>query len=591
MSPRPLLRGVALLGTAAVLLQEVVSGFPLQPRQGWGVPLLILATLAVALATGVLMARAAGRLLRHPDLLVPLGLLTFTEGALGWVQRIPAAATLLASAKPMMLLGINLALSAGFVLSILLHVGYAAWVTLLILDVVRSDRADPVDAAARVPRWFPRVLALESLGWVVLFAGVALAIALAPVGGIVPALIVIGGWSLAWNLSTAALLLTALDGRLRIGEAIVRGLRVSWDGLRRWGMVVVVQLLLLGFVTFLYLSYTETTPGGFTTHTSTNWSVNGFWTGGYENGCRWYDKLMEALAAPKWPPVATALGLVFGVLAVLVKLHVTGLLPGDGGTPPSTHDDLIRDQFAKQAVPFATAPGIRDEAALRLLVDFSGAGPADTVLDVACGPGLVACAFARVVRHATGIDLTPAMIDQARALQQQLGLANVTWQVGDVRPLPFADGSFTIVTSRFAFHHLLEPRAVLEEMRRACAPGGRVVVVDVMASPDPAKAAAYNRMEKLRDPSHARALTLAELEALFPEVGLPAPRTTFYRLECDLEGVLQRSFPNPGDTDRIRQLFAESLDTDGLGVGAHRQRDEIRFAYPVAILLSANPGP
>jgi len=71
------------------------------------------------------------------------------------------------------------------------------------------------------------------------------------------------------------------------------------------------------------------------------------------------------------------------------------------------HRDLIVEQFTKQAVPFSTAPGVRDEEALRLLVEFAGAGPEDTVLDVACGPGLVVCALAAVVRHATGIDVTP----------------------------------------------------------------------------------------------------------------------------------------------------------------------------------------
>ena len=63
--------------------------------------------------------------------------------------------------------------------------------------------------------------------------------------------------------------------------------------------------------------------------------------------------------------------------------------------------EAILDQFTRQAVPFSTAPGIRDEEALRLLVTASGAGPADTVLDVACGPGLMAAAFARVARHVT----------------------------------------------------------------------------------------------------------------------------------------------------------------------------------------------
>src|SRR2546426_12464270 len=252
-----------------------------------------------------------------------------------------------------------------------------------------------------------------------------------------------------------------------------------------------------------------------------------------------------------------------------------------------THRDLIVEQFTKQAVPFSTAPGIRDEEALRLLVEFAGAAPEDTVLDVACGPGLVVCAFAAVVRHATGIDVTPAMIERGRALAAEKGLANVAWQVGDVLTLPYPDDAFSLVVSRFAFHHFPEPRAVLAEMERVCAPGGRVVLVDVAASDDPAKAAALNRMEKLRDPSHVRALTLAELEALFAQVGLAAPRATFYQLKSDVEGLVERSFPEPSDAERIRRMFVDSLADDGLGLGTRRRGGgEIVFADPVAMLAA-----
>jgi len=251
------------------------------------------------------------------------------------------------------------------------------------------------------------------------------------------------------------------------------------------------------------------------------------------------------------------------------------------------HRDLIVEQFTKQAVPFSTAPGVRDEEALRLLVDFTGAGLDDTVLDVACGPGLVVCALAAVVRHATGIDVTPAMIERARALAAEKGLANVAWQVGDVLPLPYPDGAFSLVVSRFAFHHFPEPRAVLAEMKRVCAPGGRVALVDVAASEDPAKAAALTRMAKLRDPSHVRALTLAELEGLFAEVGLPAPRAAFYQLKSELEGLLERSFPEAGDAERVRRMLIDSLADDGLGLGTRRRGGgEIVFAYPVAVLAA-----
>ena len=252
-----------------------------------------------------------------------------------------------------------------------------------------------------------------------------------------------------------------------------------------------------------------------------------------------------------------------------------------------SHRDLIVDQFTKQAVPFSLAPVIRDEQGLSLLVEAAGAGRDDTVLDVACGPGLVVGAFARAVRHATGVDVTPAMLERARTVARERAVTNVAWVAGDVAALPWPAASFSIVTSRFAFHHFEEPRAVLAEMARVCRPGGRVVVMDLLASADATKAAAMNRMEILRDPSHVRALPLTELEGLFGTCGLPAPRCTFWRLEVDVEGVLARSFPNPGDADRIRRIFEEAVADDALGLDVRRDGARIRFAYPVAILAAA----
>jgi SAM-dependent methyltransferase len=248
------------------------------------------------------------------------------------------------------------------------------------------------------------------------------------------------------------------------------------------------------------------------------------------------------------------------------------------------HRDVIVEQFTQQAVPFSTAPGIRDEDALARLVAFAGAASDDTVLDVACGPGLVACAFARAVRRVVGIDVTPAMLDRARAVAAERGVENVEWRLGDVLPLPYPDGSFSLVVSRFAFHHFAEPLAVLREMRRVCAPGGRVVVCDLLASGDPAKAAAFHRMEILRDPSHVRALTLAELVALFGDAGFPRPAAAFCELRADVDGVLARSFPVPGSFETIRAMFVDSLADDGLGLSTRRDGDRILFAYSVAML-------
>ena len=252
---------------------------------------------------------------------------------------------------------------------------------------------------------------------------------------------------------------------------------------------------------------------------------------------------------------------------------------------PSEHQHQILDQFTRQATAFATAPGIRDEAALWLIVEASGAGPEDTVLDVACGPGLVVAAFARVVRHATGIDITPAMLERARAHAAQLGLTNVSWRQGDALPLPWPDASFSIVTSRFAFHHFLDPLAVLREMTRVATPGGRVVVVD--STPEARRADAFNRMERLRDPSHVRSLPVDEHRELYAAVGLPEPRVTSYRLEGELEALIGRSFPRPGDDEKIREIFRAALADDALDIQPRLENGQLRYGFPVSVLVAA----
>src|SRR4029077_14180591 len=141
----------------------------------------------------------------------------------------------------------------------------------------------------------------------------------------------------------------------------------------------------------------------------------------------------------------------------------------------ATHNSLIRDQFTRQATPFSTAAPIADAGALRMIVEAAAAGPDDLVLDVACGGGIVVCAFAPHVKHATGIDMTPAMLDRARHLAAEKGISNVAWREGDVTRLPYPDGACTIVATRFAVHHFPEPEAVFHEMVRVCAPGGRIV--------------------------------------------------------------------------------------------------------------------
>ena len=178
------------------------------------------------------------------------------------------------------------------------------------------------------------------------------------------------------------------------------------------------------------------------------------------------------------------------------------------------------------------------------------------------------------------------MLEQARKTQQEQGLKNVSWQSGDVYSLPFPDPQFSIVSSRFVFHHLQDPLAALKEMKRVCKPGGKIMVADM--APLPEKADALNAAELFRDPSHVRAMPVDELRGLFDYAGLSAPQIFGYRMEGELEDLLARSFPNQGDADRVRRIYDESISDDALDLNTRREGGKIFYSFPVAVLVGKN---
>ncbi len=121
-------------------------------------------------------------------------------------------------------------------------------------------------------------------------------------------------------------------------------------------------------------------------------------------------------------------------------------------------------------------------------------------------------------------------------------------------------------------------------MSRVCHPGGKIMIIDAVLPPE--KIDAYNRFEKLLDPSHNRALTMEELRKLLKKAGLQETRQAFYKMEMDLEGQLAASFPNPGDEERIRQLLRDDIGVDRLGVGAQLRGNKIHYAYPVTVIVA-----
>ncbi|MDD2466632.1 MAG: methyltransferase domain-containing protein [Desulfobulbus sp.] len=246
-----------------------------------------------------------------------------------------------------------------------------------------------------------------------------------------------------------------------------------------------------------------------------------------------------------------------------------------------SHQQKIIEQFTQQAIPFTHIAGHHD--AIDVLIDLVAPAQEDTVLDVACGPGIVTCAFAGQCSHVTGLDVTPAMIEQARKWQIEFGAANITWQIDTCLPLPFADWVFSLVVTRYSFHHFLNPAEVLTEMIRVCRPGGRILVADIALPPE--KAQAFDQMEVIRDPSHVHALTSVEFERLIRQSGLKDCRRTQYEVKIELEAQIEASFPLPGDAERLRSMITDDIGVDRFGITPKRKNGQIWYSIPIAVYV------
>ena len=247
------------------------------------------------------------------------------------------------------------------------------------------------------------------------------------------------------------------------------------------------------------------------------------------------------------------------------------------------HSELILEQFSKQAVPFSNIPGHTDEKIANLITNFSGVTQKDIVLDVACGPGLITFPFAKIAEKVTGMDITPEMIERAKVLQDKQGINNITWDIGNAYSLPYENNSFSMIVTRYSFHHLLKPSAALEEMIRVCKPGGKIVVIDV--APPEEKRAAYDYFERLRDPSHTKALNPVEHIKLFENSGLCNIKAEFYLLEIELENQIKSSFPNKGDDDKMRGIIKNDLTLNRTGFGPKEKDGNYFLYYPNIICV------
>jgi ubiquinone/menaquinone biosynthesis C-methylase UbiE len=228
------------------------------------------------------------------------------------------------------------------------------------------------------------------------------------------------------------------------------------------------------------------------------------------------------------------------------------------------HQELVRDRFTRTAEVFGDAVTQTRAAEAESLAHMVSAKKSDCAADLACGTGALAVAFARHVRWIIGLDLTPAMLAVAQRMARDANVRNVSLAIGNARQIPFPDASLDLVLSSYALHHVPDAARVIGDMSRVLRRDGRAGIIDIFAQEDPRSAEMHDRIERVRDPSHARTLAKSEFAFLFAANGL---RITDMRVEeqpLAFDEWMHRAGREPGDPEYVetRRLMEATIPDD-----------------------------
>jgi ubiquinone/menaquinone biosynthesis C-methylase UbiE len=215
----------------------------------------------------------------------------------------------------------------------------------------------------------------------------------------------------------------------------------------------------------------------------------------------------------------------------------------------------VQSQFDRVAANYRTsAVHARGEEFNQMLAMAHVSGD-ERVLDAGCGAGHTAITFAPHVAEVVALDFTPSMLGQVEQLAAEKGIANVETRLGDVEHLPFEDGVFDLIVSRYSAHHWPHPQQAVHEFRRVLKEGGQVLLADVVGFDDPTCDTFLNAIELLRDPSHVRDFTPAEWMGFFQNAGFAAEVGYRWDLYLDFESWTQRMATPPLNVQAIEQLL------------------------------------
>ena len=247
---------------------------------------------------------------------------------------------------------------------------------------------------------------------------------------------------------------------------------------------------------------------------------------------------------------------------------------------PTHHGDVVRREFARQAETFVGEDSFFANPLLAewIIGNLAPLDPVDTVLEVACGAADLGEHLSTWVRQVVGVDLTPEMLATGQRRLEERGVRNVLLQRGDVTDLPFVSASFDLVVCRFAVHHFDRPDAAIAEMSCVCREGGRVAIVDMVVGAE--RNNAFNDIERRRDPSHTRSLTIDELHALLAAAGTKVVHTTDRDQVIPAERWLVQARTPEAVAEEIRaELRAELDGGPPTGLRARLEDDELAFLH------------
>ena len=225
-----------------------------------------------------------------------------------------------------------------------------------------------------------------------------------------------------------------------------------------------------------------------------------------------------------------------------------------------THQALVTEQFGPRADAYLTSAVHAEGEDLTAIAAMVRGHPRARVLDLGSGAGHVSFAVAPHVAEVIAFDLSAAMLAVVARAAAERGLGNIATSRGAAESLPFADGEFDFVFSRFSAHHWHDVRQGVREAARVLKPGGRGAFIDIAAPPSAVLDTFLQAVELLRDTSHVRDYTRAEWEDAVRGAGFALDGRREHRMHLDFATWVERMRTPAVQVQAIRALQAAVSD-------------------------------